>query len=104
MDYVSVTVYYTFASGFTVAQDASVFANQSTELRWDGMYRAAVGVYGPANTPVGDLPRLPPSGLEGRPVQLFVKPSRGDLNVLPDSGLDGMTVKVVYRPVYGHRP
>lgn len=106
--FVQLTVYFTLASGFAVAQDAVVYANQPCEVRYDQMVRGApppeAGVYGPVSQVVGDLARIPPSGVEGRPCQLFVKPSRGDLNALPDSGLDGMAVQVRYRPSFLFRP
>ena len=61
-------------------------------------------VYGTVSQVVGDLTRLPPSGLENRPCQLFIKPSRGDLNALPDSGLDSFTVQPLYQPTFIFRP
>jgi hypothetical protein len=71
-------------------------------VRTDGAYRAgtATGVYAPVSNVIGDLPRIPPSRLENRPVELFVKPTRGDLNQLADSGLDGFAVQVKYRPSF----
>ena len=106
VDFIRVTVYCTLASGFSVSQDAVVYASKTAELRWDGMWRVdpTGTVYGPISDVIGDLPRIPPSGLEGRPVQLFFKPTRGDLNSLPDSGLDGMTIQVKYRPCWIGRP
>lgn len=103
---IQVTVYYTLATGVPVAQDAVVYANATALLRDDGMWR-----YGPSNTvaspvPVvrGDLARIPPSGIEGRAVELFVKPTRGDADQLPDSAIDGFTVTPIVRPCYLHRP
>lgn len=105
VDFIRITVYYTLASGFTVAQDAVVYANEVAEIRTDGPYRDnSSGVYGPVSSDTGDLPRLPPSGMEGRPCELLVKPSRGDLDTLADSGLDGFTVQVIYRPAWMFRP
>jgi hypothetical protein len=101
---VTITVYYEYG-GFTVLSDAVVYASQSTQLTTQGMFRTpGSSVYGPVAQVTGDLPRLPPSGLETRPAQLFVKPSRGDLNDLADSGLDGLSVQVVYRPTWLSRP
>lgn len=101
-----VTVYYGLASGFSIAQDAVVYANQSAEIRYDQMYREGPSgtVYGPVSSVVGDLARIPPSGMEGRAVQLFIKPTRGDTNTLPDSGLDSFTVQTFYRPSWIFRP
>jgi hypothetical protein len=55
-----------------VVDDAAVFADQVAELRTDGMFRATADgtAYGPTSPPIGDLPRIPVSGLEGRPVEL----------------------------------
>ncbi len=101
----TVTVYYTFASGFSVAADAVVYASQTSELRWNGMYRSpGSSVYGPISVTTGDLPRLPPGGMENRPCRLLLKPTRGDLNVLADAGLDAFTVTVAYRPTWLFRP
>lgn len=106
VDYISVTVYYTFGSGFAIAQDAVIYADQNVHLRHDGMWREAPSgtVYGTVSQVVGDLTRLPPSGLENRPCQIFIKPSRGDLNSLADSGLDGFTVQPQYNPTFIFRP
>jgi hypothetical protein len=99
-DAVIVYVFYVLAAGFTVAKDAVVYASQTSEFRSDGGLRAAGGIYGPIAGLRGDLPRLPPSGLEARPVELIVDTSRGDLVSLPDAGLDTASVVVRYRPVY----
>lgn len=99
---VQIAVYYTLASGFTIAQDAVIYADQTAELRTDGMFRTdpTGAVYGRASGVIGDLPRIPPSGMEGRPCELLVKPSRGDLDTLEDGGLDDLTAQVIYRPCY----
>jgi len=49
---------------------------------------------------VGDFPRLPVSGLEGRPVEMLLKTSRGDMGQLADSGFDTFTAQVKYRPCW----
>jgi len=79
--------------------DATLYPNQAAELRTDGIYRegSAGGTYAPAPH-VGALPRLPASGLEDRPVELYVSTSRGDFDQIPDTGLDDFTVQVFYRP------
>ncbi len=61
-------------------------------------------MYGTVSQVIGDLARMPPSGMEGRPCQVFIKPSRGDFNTLPDAGLDGFTVEPIYRPSWIFRP
>jgi hypothetical protein len=104
VDYISITVYYALASGFTVAQDAVVYANESAEVRTDGIVRTNGSVYGPVSTVIGDLPRLPPSRMEGRALEVFVKPTRGDFAALTDGGLDGLSVQVKYRPCWLSRP
>ncbi len=80
--------------------DAVMFADQSAELRTEGIYRATSdgNGNGPVSHRTGDLPRLPPSGMEGRPVELFLKSSRGDLESLPDSGVDDVSAQVFARP------
>lgn len=81
--------------------DAVLFANQSLELRWDGAYRYDPAGVAPGPVPViGDLPRIPPSGDEGRTVEFFVKGSRGDLDQQSDSGVDDIGAQVFYRPAY----
>jgi hypothetical protein len=82
--------------------DAVLHANQSAELRWDGMFREDSGgtAYGPVSHVVGDLPRIPPSGLEGRTVEVFLKWTRGDFDQLPDSGIDAGSAQVTYNPSY----
>jgi hypothetical protein len=106
VDWVGLTVYYTLAAGFTVASDAVVYASKTTELRSDGMYRQASGgtIYGPVSQVTGDLPRLPPSGVENQPVQVLVKPSHGDLNTPDLNRDDGFNVQVKYRPSYLYTP
>lgn len=105
VDFMSMTVYFSFG-GFSYTQDAVVYANGPCELRHDAMFRQGPGSgpYGPVSQVVGDLVRLPPSGIEDRPCQVFIKPTRGDLDTLPDLGLDGMTVQVKYRPCWLSRP
>ncbi len=106
VDFMTVVVSYTLASGFTVVQDAVVYANETCVVRHDGVFRQgpSSGPYGPVSNVVGDLARLPPSGMEGRPCQVFVKPTRGDFNTLPDAGLDSFTVEPIYRATYIFRP
>lgn len=83
--------------------DAVLYAGRSAELAWDGLNRKnSTGIaFGPVSHTSGDLPRLPPSGLEGRPVELFLKGTRGDLDQLPDpSASDGLTARVFVRPTF----
>jgi hypothetical protein len=78
------------------AADAVTFASQKAQLTTDGMFRHDAGgsSYGPISRVVGDLPRLPAGGLEGRAVELFLKGSRGDLGELPDSDVDDIGAKI----------
>lgn len=83
--------------------DAVIHPNQSAELRTEGFFRedaGGVGV-GPVSDPSGsDLPRIPVSGLEGRPVELLALTSTGDLDQLPDGDPADKSVLVHYRPSY----
>ena len=80
--------------------DAANFANQSAQLTTQGQYRLDQGgtAYGPMSIVTGDLPRLPPPGLENKPVEVFLKMSRGDMASIPDSGIDDLSAQVFYRP------
>lgn len=83
--------------------DAVNYASQTLEIRTDGCYRqAANGVgYGPVSEPIGGLPRIPVSGLENRPVEVFLKESRGNLRDTADPvGSDGMRLSIRYQPCY----
>ena len=106
VDAMQITVYYTLASGLSVAADAVIAASKTIELRTDGMFRQGGGgtVYGPAAQVIGDLPRVPPSGLEGRTLQVFLKASRGEFANEPDSGIDDVSAKIIYRPSYLFTP
>jgi hypothetical protein len=82
-------------------QDAVLFASRAAELRTDGIWRQDPNgvAYGPVTSPGGMLPRIPPSGLEDRPVEWFFKPTRGDLAVLPDyAGAANLRARVHRRP------
>lgn len=81
-----------------VAADAVIFPNGYLEIRTDGIYR--LGADGTGSSPiigVGDMPRIPPSGIEERPVELFIKWSRSDLGDIPDAGVDDASARVTYR-------
>jgi hypothetical protein len=79
---------------------AVIYPNRSAQLRTDGMIRSdtAGSAYGPVSSVIGALPRIPPSGIENRKIELFLKASRGDLNQIPDSGIDDISARVYYRP------
>lgn len=80
--------------------DVVLHPNRKAELRWDGMYRETAdgSAYGPVSHVTGDLPRIPASTLEGRPVEFLIKGSRGDIGSLPDQGVDDVSARVFYRP------
>lgn len=82
--------------------DAVLYAGQSASLRTDGMVRqdSTGTAYGSVSLAVGQIPRMPQSGSEGRPVELMWATSRGDMDQLPDSGLDDISVTPKYRPCY----
>lgn len=107
VDWMAVTIYYTLAAGFTVYPDAVVYASSTTEVRTDGIFRAntatSATAYGRAFA-TGDLPRIPASGLESRPVELLLDISRGNLSSEADSALDSTSVLPKYRPCYLFRP
>jgi hypothetical protein len=99
------TLWDSFVVYDSASTDAVVFGGASAALRFDGMYRADPSnvFYGPIAQVVGDLPRLPPSGTEAKPVELFLLTSRGDLQTKPDLALGNFTARVTYRPVRVHR-
>lgn len=101
-----IAITYTLASGFTVAQDAVVYASSTAELRTDGMFRKISGanIYGPETNVTGDLPRIPPSGLEGGTIQTFLKLTRGNFAAEPDAGIDDLSCQIKYRPSYIFTP
>ena len=82
--------------------DAVMYASQSLELRTEGVFRedSAGAAYGPVAQVIGDLPRLPVSGPEGRTVQTFIKATRGNFDNLPDRGIDDISARVFYRPCW----
>jgi hypothetical protein len=54
--------------------------------------------------PGSDLPRLPASGPEERPVEISLKPSRGNFGELPDSGPDKFSASISFRPCWSNIP
>jgi hypothetical protein len=99
----NITIYYVVETGFSEPSDAVVKAEAGAQLGYNGMYRFdSTGTLGvPIAGVVGDLPRLPPSGLENRAGQILVRVSQGVFN----SGADEVpnqqfTVQVGYRPCW----
>jgi hypothetical protein len=95
-----ITRNYDNFAAWVPSPDAVIFASQSAQLTTQGNVRLDSGgtAYGPVSTQVGDLPRIPPAGLEGRTTEVFLKASRGDLDTLPDSGIDDISAQVYFRP------
>lgn len=86
--------------------DAVLFANRDAHLLTQGLARKGpdnVG-YGDIARPGSDLPRIPVSGPEERPVEVAIKPSRGDFDTVPDGGLDLVAGKLSYRPCWSSVP
>ena len=88
--------------------DVVINANRECEARFDGHYRQSTdGVgYGLVPQTIGDFARVPVSGLEERPVEMFVKLSRGDLSpAMADlSRADSLKAQLLHRPAYLYLP
>jgi hypothetical protein len=81
--------------------DAVMYPTMDVELRHDGVYReSADGSYFAPLTPVGDLLRLPPAGLEGRSAELLLKASESIFGVTLDKSISRISAQVRYRPSY----
>lgn len=87
-----------FASWAPTA-DAAMYASRSAQLTTDGVFRQDTSgtAYGPVNH-IGPYPRIPPSGLESRKVEIYLKGSRGDFDQIPDTGIDDISARPFYRP------
>jgi hypothetical protein len=97
-----VTVYWAFA-GVSYQEDAVLYSERLAQARFDGSWRedTTTTAYAPISEATGDLFRLPPSGLEGRAAELFVKNSQGLLvPAAGDPGKDKLQAQVFYRPCY----
>lgn len=79
--------------------DAVLFGSAAAQLTTEGVFRqdTSATAYGPLAADT-ELIRLPPSGLEGRPVEIFLKNSRGDFREIPDSATEPLTARVFYSP------
>jgi hypothetical protein len=86
--------------------DAILFPNLSARLGSNGMTRKTEDnlAYADIANPGADLPRIPVSGPEERPVEIAIKPSRGDFAQLPDGGLDKVAGQLSYRPCWSGVP
>lgn len=97
------TRYFEAFAAWVPSTDAVLHPGQSAELRTEGMFReeATGTAFGPVSHVVGDLPRIPPSGSEGRTVQFLLKPSRGNFDTLADTDVaDDISARVTYRPSF----
>lgn len=88
-----------------LAHKPVVFGSRAAELRTDGCFRqTSDGVGSTQIIPAsGNLPRVPPSGLEGRTVEFFLKLTRSDFNANPtlvDGGIDAVSSQIVPRACY----
>ena len=104
----SLRVFYSIGSS-TITQDAVLYASRVTEARWDGCYRedTTTSAYTRVSEETGDLPRIPPSGMEQRPCELLIVNSRG---LMPEPGgneageedpaIDKIQAQISYRPAY----
>jgi hypothetical protein len=84
--------------------DVVANANREVEARFDGHYRqSSDGIgWGPVPQIIGDNARVPVSGLENRPVEMFAKLTRGDLSpAMADLSRAGsLKAQLLYRPAY----
>jgi hypothetical protein len=102
--YPSIRTYRKFVA-WEPAEDAVLFAGREARLTSAGHYRTPDGaVFGPVSNADGDLPRVPVSGPEERPVELMIKPSRGDFAQVPDPGIDRILGQMSYRPCWSYVP
>lgn len=100
IDAITITVYYTATGAWVPPADAVMAASQSAELRTEGIFREdSTGVAWSKVTEVtGDLPRIPPAGIEARTCEVLIKSSRSNLDTIADAGIDDISARVNYRP------
>jgi hypothetical protein len=102
ISYLWLNCFWTFA-GAAETPDSVIYGSRKGEVRYDGAVRqdTTSNSYVSVSQITGDLARLPPSNLENRTAQLFLKPSRGDLTPnQTDPGIDKIQAQVFYRPCY----
>lgn len=94
--------YYTAFQAWVPPKDAVVFASQSVEVGTNQLIRedSTGTAWTPVTYSVGDLPRIPPTTVDNRSSEFFIKLSRGDLESLPDPSIDNLSARVFYRPCY----
>lgn len=87
---------------YSSVSDAAVFANQSLEVRHDGVRRESPDgtVWVEPSSYVGDYLRVPPSGPEARTLRTIVKLTRGPVTTGSDSGTDDLSARLFVTPRY----
>lgn len=98
----SMVRYYDNFLAWVPDNEAVIYNGKSAELRFDGMYRESPSgsAYTQVGTVLGDLFRVPASGLETRKVEVLLKPSFGDFEQGADSILLKLQAQLRYRPCY----
>lgn len=93
-------VVYTPSSGG--GTDAVMFANQSAEVRYDGVIRedSSGTFWQPVGSYEGDLLKVPVTGREGRSVRFIVKASRNAPTTGIDSAIDDINATLAVSPRY----
>ena len=101
---VAITVYYALASGFTIAQDAVVYAGQSAEIGSNYAWRTPNGTnWGPVGSYMGQYMKVPsPVHYDGVD-DVLVKASRNALTGA-DAGIDAIQAQVSITPRYAQVP
>jgi hypothetical protein len=87
--------------------DPMIFANRTARLTDEGIFRSdAAGLaFGPVAYPGTDLPRIPVSGVEERPVEVALRPSTGDFGDISDSLSSGnVAFQLSYKPCWSEIP
>lgn len=89
------TRYYDNLAAWQPVADAACFAQQSMEVRWDGVIRedSAGAIWTPVSSYEGDLARIPVTGPENRTVETIVKFSRNPPGLGADSGTDDLSAR-----------
>ena len=98
--------YYSNLLAWAPDPDAVMFSNRNARLLSSGVLRQSADGSGLGEVAYArsDLPRVPCSGLEARPVEVFVKATRGDFSELPDVGIDKVAARLTYRPCWSNTP
>ena len=104
VDFMQLTVYYTLASGFTVAQDAVVYAGQTAEIGPSYAWRTPNGtVWGPIGSYTGQYMKVPSPAHYDAVDDVLVKASRNVLTSA-DAGIDAIQAQVSVTPRYAQIP